>query len=109
MSSRGIDPTVATYGTLISIASDAQDHERVATSWGWLQASGLPINITSVNAYLTALINLVRKGRGLGGWGWGWGWGWHWRGKGEWTEGEEEGKGTEGEEGWRMGDGEGRR
>ncbi|WIA39598.1 hypothetical protein OEZ86_005682 [Tetradesmus obliquus] len=56
MQQRGIQPTVATYGTLITIASEAQAYGRVKESWGWLQASGLPVHITCVNSYLTALI-----------------------------------------------------
>eukprot|EP00879_Flechtneria_rotunda_P000660 GHRR01000774.1.p1 GENE.GHRR01000774.1~~GHRR01000774.1.p1 ORF type:complete len:981 (+),score=385.98 GHRR01000774.1:3353-6295(+) len=56
MQQRGIKPTVATYGTLITIASEAQAYGRVTQSWGWLQASGLPVHITCVNSYLTALI-----------------------------------------------------
>jgi hypothetical protein len=34
---------------------------RVKESWGWLQASGLPVHITCVNSYLTALIKEVRN------------------------------------------------
>ncbi|WIA19333.1 hypothetical protein OEZ85_003965 [Tetradesmus obliquus] len=56
MQQRGIQPTLATYGTLITIASEAQAYGRVKESWGWLQASGLPVHITCVNSYLTALI-----------------------------------------------------
>jgi hypothetical protein len=59
MQQRGIEPTVATYGTLITIASEAQAYGRVKESWGWLQASGLPVHITCVNSYLTALIKEV--------------------------------------------------
>ena len=62
MRKRGIEPTVATYGTLITIASDAQLSSRVKEAWGWLQASGLECHITCVNAYLQALIKEVRKG-----------------------------------------------
>ena len=61
MQQRGIEPTVATYGTLITIASEAQDYRKVKESWGWLQASGLPVHITCVNSYLTALIKEVRN------------------------------------------------
>jgi hypothetical protein len=32
---------------------------RVKESWGWLQASGLPVHITCVNSYLAALIKEV--------------------------------------------------
>jgi hypothetical protein len=32
---------------------------RVKQSWGWLQTSGLPVHITCVNSYLTALIKEV--------------------------------------------------
>jgi hypothetical protein len=59
MQQRGIEPTVATYGTLITIASEAQAYGHVKESWGWLQASGLPVHITCVNSYLTALIKEV--------------------------------------------------
>jgi hypothetical protein len=34
---------------------------RVKESWGWLQASGLPVHITCVNSYLTALIKEVSR------------------------------------------------
>jgi hypothetical protein len=60
MQQRGIEPTVATYGTLITIASESQAYGRVKESWGWLQASGLPVHVTCVNSYMTALIKEVR-------------------------------------------------
>lgn len=40
MRSRGVEATVATFGTLISIAADAQRHDCVKLAWGWLQDSG---------------------------------------------------------------------
>lgn len=36
-----------------------QAYSRVKESWAWLQASGLPVHITCVNSYLTALIKEV--------------------------------------------------
>ncbi|KAF8058856.1 hypothetical protein HT031_005424 [Scenedesmus sp. PABB004] len=64
MLARGVEPTVATYGTLITIASEAQDYSRVKEAWDWLQASGLPVHVTCANSYLTALIKEVRPARG---------------------------------------------
>lgn len=59
MRKRGIEPTVATYGTLVCIASDAQHTSKVKEAWGWLRASGLEVHVTCVNAYLGALIKEV--------------------------------------------------
>lgn len=66
MRRRSIEPTVATYGTLITIASDAQQSGRVKEAWGWLHASGLEVHVTCVNAYLDALIKEVRSCVDLG-------------------------------------------
>lgn len=60
MRRRGIEPTVATYGTLVCIAAEAGAHHRVVEVWGWLRASGLEVHVTCANAYLAALIKLVR-------------------------------------------------
>lgn len=59
MRNRGIEATVATFGTLICIASDAGESARVKEAWGWLRASGLEVHITCANAYLQALIKEV--------------------------------------------------
>ncbi len=59
MRSRGVEASVATFGTLISIASDAQAYARVKEAWAWLQASGLPVHITCVNSYMSALVKEV--------------------------------------------------
>ena len=56
MCKRGVEPTVATFGTLICIASDAQQSGRVREAWGWLRASGLEVHVTCANAYLQALV-----------------------------------------------------
>lgn len=40
MRGRGVEATVATFGTLISIAADAGRHDLVKTAWGWLGESG---------------------------------------------------------------------
>ena len=55
--------TVATFGTLICIASEAQDSARVKEAWGWLRASGLEVHVTCANTYLQALVKEV-GGRG---------------------------------------------
>eukprot|EP00198_Chlamydomonas_reinhardtii_P000668 XP_001690003.1 predicted protein [Chlamydomonas reinhardtii] len=56
MRRRGIEPSVATYGTLVCIAADAGASGRVIEVWGWLRASGLEVHVTCANAYLAALI-----------------------------------------------------
>ena len=66
MRSRGVEPTVATFGTLISIASDASDSPRVKEAWGWLRSSGLEVHITCANSFLQALIKEVRLPGGVG-------------------------------------------
>ncbi|GAX82150.1 hypothetical protein CEUSTIGMA_g9578.t1 [Chlamydomonas eustigma] len=57
MRHRGVEATVATFGTLICISSDAHDNARVKEAWGWLRSSGMEVHITCANAYLQALIN----------------------------------------------------
>lgn len=52
---RNLEPSIATFGTLITVASDAQRYDRVIEVWGWLQQSGLELNITCANAFLSAL------------------------------------------------------
>lgn len=59
MCKRGVEPTVATFGTLICIASEAQQSRRVIEAWGWLRASGLEVHVTCANAHLQALIKEV--------------------------------------------------
>ncbi|KAF5842431.1 hypothetical protein DUNSADRAFT_7040 [Dunaliella salina] len=56
MTMRGIEPTVATFGTLVCIAADAQATAHVKCAWQWLCASGLEVHITCANAYLQALL-----------------------------------------------------
>ena len=59
MRKRDVVATVATFGTLICIASEAQDSTRVKEAWGWLRASGLEVHVTCANSYLQALIKEV--------------------------------------------------
>ena len=59
MRKRDVEATVATFGTLICIASEAADSVRVKEAWGWLRASGLEVHVTCANAYLQALIKEV--------------------------------------------------
>lgn len=59
MRARGLDSSVTTFGTLISVAADAGAHPRVREAWSALQQSGLPVHITCVNAYLAAVIKEV--------------------------------------------------
>jgi hypothetical protein len=63
MCNRGVEATVATYGTLICIAAAAGLTGRVRQAWGWLRASGLEVHVTCANAYLQALVKEVREGR----------------------------------------------
>ena len=65
MCKRGVEPTVATFGTLICIASEAQQSRRVIEAWGWLRASGLEVHVTCANAHLQALIKEVGWGGAL--------------------------------------------
>ncbi|GBF93674.1 hypothetical protein Rsub_06777 [Raphidocelis subcapitata] len=58
MRSRGIEPTAATFGALLAVASEAGAWGRVAEAWGALQASGLPVHVGCANTYLTALVKL---------------------------------------------------
>ncbi len=65
MRARGLEPSVTTFGTLISVAADAAAHSRVREAWCALQQSGLPVHITCVNAYLAAVVKEVgRRPRG---------------------------------------------
>ena len=59
MRKRDVVATVATFGTLICIASEAQDSTRVKEAWGWLRASGLEVHVTCANSYLQALVKEV--------------------------------------------------
>ena len=55
MRMRGLEPSIATFGTLITVASDAQRYDKVIEVWEWLQQSGMELNITCANAFLSAL------------------------------------------------------
>jgi pentatricopeptide repeat protein len=59
MGARGVDPTPATFGALLTLASEAGAWGRVAEAWEALQASGLPVHVGCANTYLTALVKLV--------------------------------------------------
>ncbi len=60
MCRRGVEPSLATFGTLICIASDAGHSAKVKEAWGWLRSSGLEVHVSCANAYLQALIKEVR-------------------------------------------------
>ncbi|KAI8468309.1 MAG: hypothetical protein J3K34DRAFT_523015 [Monoraphidium minutum] len=62
MRSRGIEPTAATFGALLALASEGAAWGRVAEAWGWLQASGLPVHVGCANTYLAALLKLLKLG-----------------------------------------------
>jgi hypothetical protein len=64
MRARGLEPTAATFGTLISIAADAHAAGRVREAWGELQRCGLPVYIAAANAYLAVLLREVRRNWG---------------------------------------------
>ncbi|GLC35087.1 hypothetical protein PLESTM_000278100 [Pleodorina starrii] len=58
MPRRGIEPTVAMYGTLV-FAADMGAFQRVIEVRGWLRASGLEVHVTCANAYLSVLVKQV--------------------------------------------------
>lgn len=59
MRGRGIEPTAATFGALLTLASDAGEWGRVVEAWGWLQSSGLQVHVGCANTFLGALLKLV--------------------------------------------------
>jgi hypothetical protein len=61
MRARSIEPTAATLGTLLMLASEAGAWGRVVEAWGWLHGSGLPVHVGCANTYLTALLKLVSQ------------------------------------------------
>jgi hypothetical protein len=61
MLSRGIEPTAATFGALLTLASEVGAWGRVVQTWAWLQASGLPVHVGCANTYLGALLKLVSQ------------------------------------------------
>lgn len=82
MRSRGIEPTAATFGTLLNLAAEGGAWDKVVEAWGWLQGSGLPAHVGCANIYLGALLSLVSMGFGrdcsrgyVGGYGRGFDWG----------------------------------
>lgn len=60
MELRGVRPSIATFGTLITAASDAGDLAAVKQVWAWLEASGMEINTTCMNALVNALVKQAR-------------------------------------------------
>ncbi len=62
MRHRGVEATVATFGTLIGIASEARNSRRVIQAWGWLRESGLEMHVSCANAYVQALLDVVGGG-----------------------------------------------
>ncbi len=69
---RGIDPSITTYGIMLAAAADAGDLGVLHDTWRTLVTSGLEVNSSCINTYITGLAKLV--GRGfllLGGGGFG--------------------------------------
>ena len=65
MRARGIEATAATFGSLLSLASETGAWGRVVEAWGWLQSSGLQVHVGCATTYMGALLKLVRGAGGV--------------------------------------------
>lgn len=59
MERSGIKPSITTFGTLITAASEAGRYSAVKEVWGWLERSNMEINTACMNAFVTALVKQV--------------------------------------------------
>lgn len=60
MRRRGIEPSITTYGTLLTAAADGGDLRMLRDTWSSMLASGMDVNGSCINAYVTGLAKMVR-------------------------------------------------
>eukprot|EP00884_Botryococcus_braunii_P023325 jgi/Botrbrau1/9677/Bobra.0201s0011.1 len=58
MVTRGVKPSITTFSTLITAASDSGDFQATKQAWTWLQDWGLEVNAACLNSYMAALVKL---------------------------------------------------
>lgn len=59
MRGRGIEPSITTYGTMLTAAADAGDLQVLRDTWRAMIGSGMDVNGSCINAYVTGLARLV--------------------------------------------------